>query len=166
MAVLKKSAEEKAANEERKRKQQAAKREQKHQQAFERAWNAFWSSPAGQARRAFENGDHVFQFSIDVMSQQAIIVAMIGSATSKSEADPTAVINSVCHEGWELVTGDFVFVMRGQQSRDKFLSSGQNVAVAGTVMGYYLFKRDEANRQADTEEKLRRRLWEPIVDSG
>jgi hypothetical protein len=59
-----------------------------------------------------------------------------------------------------LVNGDFVFVMQGQQSRDKFMSSGQNVAVAGTVMGYYPFKRNEANRQAETEEQLRRRLWE------
>lgn len=163
MAVLRKGPQDRAAKEERKREQQAGKQEQKQQKAFERAWNAFWSSPAGQARRAYESGDHVFQYSIDVMNQQAIIVAMIGSSTSKRQADPTAVVNSVCHEGWELVNGDFVFVMHGQQSRDKFMSSGQNVAVAGTVMGYYLFKRNEANRQAETEEQLRRRLWEPIV---
>jgi hypothetical protein len=91
---------------------------------------------------------------------------MIGSTTSKKQADPTAIINSVCHEGWELVNGDFVFVMHGQQSRDKFLSSGQNVAVKGTVIGYYLFKRNDANRRTDTEEELRRRLWEPIIGGG
>jgi len=166
MGVLKKSPEDRAAQEERKRQQQAAKKQETEQREFEKAWNTFWASPAGQARRAFGNGDHVFQFSIDVMNQKAIIVAMIGSTTSKREADPTSVLNSVCHEGWELVNGDFVFISRGQQSRDKFMSSGQNVAVAGTVMAYYLFKRNEDNRQADTEQKLRRRLWEPIVGSG
>jgi hypothetical protein len=68
------------------------------------------------------------------VNQQAIIVAMVGSTTKKQQADPTAILNALCHEGWELVNGDFVFVTHGQQSRDKFLSSGQNVAVAGTVM--------------------------------
>lgn len=143
--------------------QQAAKDEQKQQKAFEKAWNAFWASPAGEARRAFEDGDHVFQYSIDVMNQNAIIVAMIGSTTSSKKIDPTAVLNSVCREGWELVNGDFVFVTHGQQSRDKFMSSGQNVSIKGSVLAYYLFRRSVANREAETEEQLRRRLWEPIV---
>ena len=155
MAVLRKSDEEKAA-----------KAEEKQQKAFEKAWNAFWASPAGQARDAFENGDHVFQYSIDVMNQDAIIVAMIGSTTSSRSVDPTAVLNSVCREGWELVNGDFVFVTHGQQSRDKFMSSGQNVSIKGSVLAYYLFKRSEANREAETDEQLRRRLWEPIVATG
>jgi hypothetical protein len=44
------------------------------------------------------------------------------------------------------VNGSFVFAEQGQQSRDKFMSSGQNVAVKGVVVGYYLFKRSETNR--------------------
>jgi hypothetical protein len=99
------------------------------------------------------------------MNQQAIIVAMVGSKTRSRTVDPTAVLNAVCHEGWELVTGDFPFVMTGQQSRDKFLSSGQNVAVAGTVMGYYLFKRCESNLQSEADEELQQRLMAHI-DSG
>jgi hypothetical protein len=51
----------------------------------------------------------------------------------------------------ELVNGSFVFVETGQQSRDKFMSSGQNVAVSGTVVGYYLFKRAPENRRADAD---------------
>ena len=50
------------------------------------------------------------------------------------------------HRCQELVNGSFVFVEEGQQSRDKFMSSGQNVAVKGTTFGYYLFKRNEALR--------------------
>lgn len=144
--------------EERRQQQQAEREAKNHQLKLDQAWEAFWASPAGQARHAFNIGDHVFQYSIDVMSQQAIIVAMVGSSTRASQVDPTAVINSVCHEGWEIVNGDFVFVTTGHQSRDKFLSSGQNVAVAGTVMAYYLFKRCEANRVPETEEDLRERL--------
>jgi hypothetical protein len=37
---------------------------------------------------------------------------------------------------------------KGQQSRDKFLSSGQNVAIRGTTVGYYLFRRCEENRRS------------------
>jgi hypothetical protein len=51
-----------------------------------------------------------------------------------------------------LVNGSFVFVEEGQQSRDKFMSSGQNVAIKGTTVGYYLFKRSEANRQQPLPE--------------
>jgi hypothetical protein len=112
---------------------------------LEKERQAFYRSPAGQARAAFERGDHVFQYSIDVMSQQAVIVAMVGSGTSKTTTDPVGVLNSVCHEGWELVNGSFVFVEQGQQSRDKFMSSGQNVAIKGTTVGYYLLRRCEAN---------------------
>jgi hypothetical protein len=138
MGVLKKTPEERAQRE-----------EQKHLAQVEKERQAFLNSPAGRARAAFEAGDHVFQCSFDVMSQQAVIVQMMGSTTTKRTADPTEVLNSVCREGWELVNGDFVFLQRGQQSRDKFMSSGQNVAISGTVLGYYLFKRCEANRSQE-----------------
>jgi hypothetical protein len=72
---------------------------------------------------------------------------MVGSTTNQRTSDPVWVLNSVCREGWELVNGSFVFVEQGQQSRDKFMSSGQNVAIKGEVVGYYLFKRCDANRR-------------------
>jgi hypothetical protein len=86
------------------------------------------------------------------MSQKAIIVAMVGSNVAQKTADPTVILNSVCNEGWELVNGSFAFVETGQQSRDKFMSSGQNVAVSGATVGYYLFKRCEAKRVATLAE--------------
>jgi hypothetical protein len=141
MALLqKKSPEEKAAlTATREREQEAKRREQEIQ--------AFNQSPAGLARAWYAGGANVFQVAIDVMSQQAIIVAMVGSNTTQKTTDPLAVVNSVCREGWELVNGSFVFVEQGQQSRDKFLASGQNVAIKGTTVGYYLFKRCEANKR-------------------
>jgi hypothetical protein len=129
-----------------------ARRSAERAEQIEKERRAFFRTPAGQARLAFNNGDHVFQCSIDVMSQQAIIVSMIGSTTSQKTTDPVAILNSVCREGWELVNGSFVFVEQGQQSRDKFLSSGQNVATKGETVGYYLFRRCE---------DLRGELFEP-----
>jgi hypothetical protein len=137
-----------AADEQRKR--ESAERKRLAQ--IEKAKKAFFATPAGKARRSFESGDHVFQYSLDVMNQEAIIVAMMGSTTSKKEADPSAVLNSVCAEGWELVTGSFVFVEQGHQSRDKFMSSGQNIAIKGRTVGYYLFKRCEENRRESLSE--------------
>jgi hypothetical protein len=84
----------------------------------------------------------------DVMSQQAVIVSMVGSTTSKKTTDPSQILNAVCNEGWELINGSFVFVEQGQQSRDKFMSSGQNVAIKGTTVGYYLFRRCPENRKS------------------
>jgi hypothetical protein len=127
--------------------QQQLAAQKKRADLIEKARRAFLSTPAGQARLAYERGDQVFQYDHDVMSQSAIIVAMIGSATSQRTTDPVTILNSVCHEGWEIVNGSFVFIEQGQQSRDKFMSSGQNVATKGKTVGYYLFKRCESNRR-------------------
>ena len=119
----------------------------------EKAEKAFARTPAGEARAAFARGDYVFQYSTDVMNQQAIITHMVGSTTLQKTSDPIAILNSVCLEGWELVNGSFVFVEQGEQSRDKFMSSGQNVAIKGQTVGFYLFKRCEANRRELFEEE-------------
>jgi hypothetical protein len=115
--------------------QQVREREQRREQVRQ----AFFAAPAGQARLAFERGDHVFQYSIDAMKT----------------TDPVTTLNFVCNEGWELVNGSFVFVEEGQQSRDK-VGGGQNVATKGTTVAYYLFRRAEANQREKTEP------WEEI----
>ena len=126
--------------------EQADREAEKADVAAERELQRFLATPVGQSREAFEYGDHLFQYSHAVMSQEAVIVAMVGSTVNATSADPSAILNGVCNEGWELVNGSFVFVEQGQQSRDKFMSSGQNVATKGETIGYYLFRRCEANR--------------------
>jgi hypothetical protein len=153
--LKKKSDEERVAEAAAKDEKERETQERKRAQKIEKVRRAFFTTPPGEARLAFEAGDQVFQYSIDVMNQQAIIVAMSGSTTSKKESDPTAVLNLVCNEGWELVNGSFVFVEQGQQSRDKFMSSGQNVAIKGSIVGYYLFRRCEANRREPLLEPWR-----------
>jgi hypothetical protein len=127
--------------------------------AREKLRGEFDKSPAGQARAAFAGGDHVFQYETDVRSQKSVVRPLllgssaIGKETyrSKFARGPVATLNAVCDEGWELVNGSFVFVETGQQSRDKFMASGQQVAVSGTVMGFYLFKRNESNKLQATD---------------
>jgi hypothetical protein len=162
MPLLQKKTPEQRAEEtriraERQREAEAQKRTEKlqaearkHTEQVEKVRKAFLNTPAGRARVAYERGDHVFQCSIDVMSQQAIIVAMVGSTTAQKTADPIEVLNSICREGWDLVNGSFVFIEQGQQSRDKFMSSGQNVSIKGATIGYYLFRRCDANRREPT----------------
>ena len=142
------------------RQRQEASRREEEARRREEERKAFLATPAGQARLAYERGDHVFQYSIDVMNQQAIILAMIGSATKQRTSDPVAILNSVCHEGWELVNGSFVFVEQGAQSRDKFMSSGQNIAIKGSTVGYYLFRRFEPNRREPAEP------WNEVAQDG
>jgi hypothetical protein len=128
--------------------ERAEKDDQKRASEEEGRRRAFLRTPVGRARTAYEAGDRVFQYSHDVMSQQAIVIAMVGGKTKATSADPSEILNAVCHEGWDLVNGSFVFVEEGQESRDKFMSSGQNVAVKGTTVGYYLFRRYPENRAA------------------
>jgi hypothetical protein len=142
----KKTPEEKAAAEAQREVVAAQREREKKARERDARRNAFFATPAGQARAAYERGDMLFQCSFNVMSQKAIIVAMVGSRVAQQTADPTVILNSVCHEGWDIVTGSFVFVETGQQSRDKFASSGQNVATSGETIGYYLFRRCEEHR--------------------
>jgi hypothetical protein len=142
-----KTPEQKAAAEADKTRRAAAAQAERERAQGERERQAFLNSPVGQAATAFGRGDHILQYAQNVMSQQAIIVAMVGSNTTKTTQDPTEVVNRVCDQGWELVNGSFVFVEEGQQSRDKFMSSGQNVAIKGATIGYYLFRRCPDNRR-------------------
>jgi hypothetical protein len=125
----------------------AAKREaDKASAQAERERQAFLATPVGRAREAFERGDLLFQYAHDVESQDAVVIAMVGSTTTRRSTDPSEILNAVAREGWSLVNASFVFREQGSQSRDKFLSSGQNIAVKGTTIGYYVFERRDSLR--------------------
>lgn len=125
---------------------EANRQTQKAAAQAERERQAFMQTPVGRARAAFEAGAVLFQYAHDIESQEAVIVAMVGSHTTRRSTDPTEILNAVAREGWSLVNASFVFREQGSQSRDKFLSSGQNIAVKGTTVGYYVFERRESLR--------------------
>jgi hypothetical protein len=151
-------AKETAKNLERERKA-AAQQADREAKARAKLRTTFFASPAGQARIAFESGEQIFQFEASVKSMKAVVRSLgLGSSAigkeswgSKLSQGPVATLNSVSNEGWELVNGSFVFVETGQSSRDKFMASGQQVATSGTVVGYYLFKRNEALKVKGTD---------------
>jgi hypothetical protein len=148
MAFKRSTPEEKAAREQEKAVRDQEEAREREATARKQMREDFFRSPAGQARVAYETGAHVFQYSIDVHKTQAVVVAMVGAyARAESTTDPSAILNSVCTEGWDLVNGSFVFLELGSESRDKFMASGQQVAVKGSIVGYYLFKRCEENKK-------------------
>jgi len=114
--------------------EKAAEKQQRH---YER----WLKTPQGQARLAYERGDVIFQATIDLATHRGEIVPMMGDSVSHHDIDVNAVLNGICSEGWELVNGTVVFVPSSQESRDKFMSSGQQIAVSGRTVGYYLFRR-------------------------
>jgi hypothetical protein len=133
--------------------QKAADREAK---ARAKLKAAFFASPAGEARLAFQSGAQVFQYQADVKSTKAIVQALSKARPKETLASrlgrgPVATLNAVCNEGWELINGSFVFVETGTVSRNRALATGQQTAVAGTVIGYYLFRRCETNRLEMTD---------------
>ncbi len=124
--------------------------------AREKLRRAFYDSPAGEARAAYESGAKVFQYETDVKATKAVVrpIFLGGGAKAKEKSigsGPVDTLNAVSNEGWEIVNASFVFVETGQASRDKAVSTGQQVAIAGTVVGYYLFKRNEAHKLQGTD---------------
>ena len=152
MALLKRSEEDKVLREHQKQARANEKQRQRESAARERLRNEFYRSPAGRARAAYERGAQVFQYEIDVQDVRATVVPMMTATAKRTRTnDASEILSAVCDEGWELVNGSFVFVQTGSESRDKFMASGQQIAVRGTTVGYYLFKRNEEN-------------WRPGVD--
>jgi hypothetical protein len=112
------------------------KREQRNREREhikQRLWaeaerEAFFQSPAGRARRAFERGHHLYQYELEIERvEPTLIPGPIGTSGRVTE-DAVDILNSVVVEGWKLVDGKFFFVdPRG-------------------LVGCYLFKRSKKRR--------------------
>jgi hypothetical protein len=115
----------KAAREER----AEEKERQKELEAIEAAKQAFFQTPAGRARLAYERGHRLFQYELEINELQPLVVPGLFGSPSRETTDPVDVLNSVTVEGWKLVTGKFIH------------SEMRNGAV-----GCYLFKRSQKRR--------------------
>lgn len=133
----------------------AARGAERQERARAQQAAAFWASPAGRARTAFERGDAIFQFELDVRDSQTFTIPMFKTGAVTRAKDASDVLNSIARQGWSLVNGSFVFHETGSESRDKFMASGQHIAVRGTVVGYYLFRRDPEARDANQDQEMR-----------
>lgn len=120
-----------------------AERDQRKQaEGAARAEQAFYASPAGQARLAKQSGQTYFQIEMPVVDTSRTVTSLVsGDHTTKTRrpAGQGAVLTEIETEGWKLHTAGFVFHETGQVSRDKLMSSGQTVATTGQTIGIYLF---------------------------
>jgi hypothetical protein len=128
----------------------AAEREQRAAAAAQAAW---LDSPVGKAQAAYDADAGFFQIQLELseVARTAWSSSYQGYSVRKKpkpgHADTLSEIEGV---GWRLEHAGYVYVMTGQISRDKFLSSGQETGVMGKVEGVYLFRRDETRRVLDS----------------
>jgi hypothetical protein len=112
------------------REQRAREREQLKQRMWMEAQReAFFQSPAGRARLAFERGQHLFQYELEIDQVQPTLIPGPLGTQPRVTQDPVDILNSVVVEGWKLVDGKFFY------------------AEARGVFGCYLFKRSKKRRQ-------------------
>ena len=104
---------------------------------------AFLATPQGRARKAFKNGAKLFQIDLPVTKTKGGVVAMSGTYTDDVNFNNAVSLEAIEFEGWKLEHTGYVYKVLGSVSRDKFLSSGQQEAVSGQIVGIYIFRRDE-----------------------
>jgi hypothetical protein len=98
------------------------------------------SDPVEQARAAKAAGSRLLQISLPVSQTTATVVAMVGAFASSTSTPHASVLDRIESEGWRLEHAAYVYRVTGSESRDKFLSSGQQEAVRGEIVGIYLFR--------------------------
>jgi hypothetical protein len=89
----------------------------------------------------------MLQLSLDIEDISARVVAMENAYTERKVADVSETLNSVGCEGWNFHSFSTTFVNEGEISRDKFLSTGQQVVVRGRIVGTYVFTRRPENER-------------------
>ena len=69
-------------------------------------------------------------------------IPMVGAFTSGQQNEGVIIssIEDIESEGWVLINDNYVFQVTGSVSREKFLSSGQQEAVSGQLIGIYTFR--------------------------
>jgi len=130
--------------------------EERAADAARKAEAAFWASPQGKAAQAFERGDEFFQIEIPHSSVTGFTNAAFNSATKgtiRRKLTRTDLLGQIEETGWRLQHADWVYIQTGQNSRDKFMASGQHVVVTGEVIGMYLFRRDDTRVDRATGPK-------------
>lgn len=119
-----------------------ARRKEQERERKRREEEAFRSTPKGIARTAKEEGRKVFQYVEKLSETVGAAVPMVGAFTSGQQNEGVIIssIEDIESEGWTLINDNYVFQVTGSVSRDKFLSSGQQEAVSGQLIGIYTFR--------------------------
>ncbi len=98
----------------------------------------------GQARAAAERGDRLLQVTFDVNMEVGTIHWGAIASTPQLKlmaSDPTAILNAIATEGWEVVSASFTFVQTQEQSREAVVGTRQMTAISGKTVGDHVFRR-------------------------
>ncbi|PKL31225.1 hypothetical protein CVV43_03695 [Candidatus Saccharibacteria bacterium HGW-Saccharibacteria-1] len=105
----------------------------------------FNASPIGRAQQAYKDGLGYYQTSFDLEGVGRNTLNILSHSMNtqiKQTSDPVgAILTAIEKEGWDLIQAGFTFRQTHQDSRDKLLASGQQVAITGQTVGLYLFRR-------------------------
>jgi hypothetical protein len=71
---------------------------------------------------------------------------MVGVETNTEGKNHSKILETIESEGWKLEHANYVFRMLETVSRDKLLSSGQQGAIKGETIAYYIFRRAEKKK--------------------
>ena len=113
------------------------------------AEEAFLRSPVGRATAARAEGAGFLHVELEMSeigrSNLDLVVGYGGApGVDRKRAGHGDVLAQVEDVGWRLEHVGYVYVETGQVSRDKLMSSGQQVATLGRTVGHFLFRRTEA----------------------
>jgi hypothetical protein len=100
------------------------------QRITELARQEFYRTPAGRARVAYERGQSLFQYELDVGYMEAIVIPAEHHQPALETTDPVDVLNSVVAEGWKLTNSEFHYI-----------------EMRGGMVGCYIFKRSPKRRR-------------------
>lgn len=140
MSLFAKSPEEKAEREARKQAEAAQREARRRQEEERRQAEEFAKTPAGQARAARAGGARLFQIALSLSETVGRTAMMSHAYATTVTRQHATVLDSVEGEGWRLEHAAYVYRVTGSVSRDKFLSSGQQEAVHGEIVGVYIFR--------------------------
>jgi len=126
--------------------QKALEYARKQQQAADKQYQEFLTTPVGQAVRARDEGQGFVEIQLAIGTSRVQggihplgnITATSDTTTTQSPAGTLAAIEEI---GWHLEHVGYVFVQTSQDSTDKTYFSGQQTAINGQIMGIYLFRR-------------------------
>jgi hypothetical protein len=116
------------------------------------AWEA---SPVGKSVAARESGSGFFEIQLQVgLSRRGVGWGSPDWERERSTTAHTDVLSAIEAEGWHLEHAGYFFMQTGEASADRFLGTGQNIAVSGVTMGAYLFRRDDTYRITQVEDSV------------
>lgn len=135
-----KSEEEKAAEQAERARVEAARASAQAEAAKQAAEKRRQSGPVGQAEVAKQAGLRFYEVQLDVGTTQGS--ATFGEATGSETRSSThlGTLGEIEALGWQLEHVGYVYQVTGEETTDKFVTTGQRVAVSGKTVGIYLFR--------------------------